>query len=306
MDVRISPVSGPLSGDVRVPGDKSVSHRAVLFAAIAEGDSRLEGVLDSADVRATIAAVTALGARVMVVAADAQGLTLHVTGWGAEGPCQPGGAIECANSGTTARLLMGAVAGWPIDVTFSGDDSLSKRPMRRIADPLCAMGATVASAEGGTLPVRVAGGALGAIAYESPVASAQVKSAVLLAGLRALGRTSVSEPSASRDHTERLLPLFGVPVETGSVGARPVCAVVGPAVPHAADVEVPGDPSSAAFMVAAAVIVPGSSVRVPDVLLNPTRTGFARVLERMGADVTAYDVEQLGAEESGTLVATHR
>lgn len=300
--LRVVPTTRPLRGSVRVPSDKSLSHRAVLFAAMAEGTSHLTDVLVSADVRATIAAVTALGARVAFepAAAGAAGLSLTVTGWGAAGPRQPTSVIDCGNSGTTTRLLMGVLAGWPARVTLVGDSSLSGRPMARVATPLRAMGATVELSKGGTLPLTVSGGALRAIHYDSPVASAQVKSAVLLAGLRASGVTSVTEPALSRDHTERMLPAFGVPV----IAEGTTASVTGPAVPVATDVRVPGDPSSAAFLVAAATLIGGSEISLREVACNPTRTGYLAVLERMGAVVHRADERLMGAEPVATLAVT--
>jgi 3-phosphoshikimate 1-carboxyvinyltransferase len=304
------PAAGPLTGTVRVPGDKSISHRAVLFSAMSDGPCGLTGVLDSEDVRATIGAVRALGAGVESGGSDALGLRLEVTGWGAAGPVRPDGPIDCGNSGTTARLLLGVLAGWDVEATLTGDASLSRRPMRRVTEPLSAMGAKVRTSEDGGLPVGIRGGALRAIRYESPVSSAQVKSAVLLAGVRASGRTMVIEPSLSRDHTERMLPAFGVGV--GRDCGEGCVWVDGPETLHCTDVEVPADPSSAAFLIAAACLVPGSSATFPDVALNPTRTGFLRVLARMGARVStvasrsagAEPIGQVTAEHGGTLVAT--
>lgn len=304
MQRTFSPSVGPLSGTVAVPGDKSLSHRAVLFAALAEGTSRVSGVLDSADVRATIGAVTALGAK-MELRADAGGeLAGSVTGWGATGPTKPTGPVDCGNSGTTARLLMGVLAGWPLEATLTGDESLSKRPMKRVTEPLSAMGARFETAAGGTLPVTVHGTeALRPFSYASPVASAQVKTALLLAGLRAHGGVKVTEPALSRDHTERLLPAFGVTV--ASDPATLSASLCGPQVPQATDVTVPRDPSSAAFIVAAALLVPGSEVRLPGVSLNPTRIGFLRVLERMGADIELSPAPSAGSEPVGTIVARY-
>lgn len=298
MDLTIRPAGAGLHGELRVPSDKSISHRAVLFAGMAAGTSLLNGVLDSADVRATLAALHWLGAKVRVLGTQSDGLFVEVTGWGEQGPKEPLGPVDCGNSGTTVRLLMGVLAGWPISVTLTGDASLSKRPMRRIADPLEQMGASVRTSANGTLPATVHGGALHAIPYASPVASAQVKSAVLLAGLRADGTTSVSEPSLSRDHTERLLPVFGVPVATEGLTA----SVTGPVPLQAANISVPGDASSAAFFAVAACIVPGSRVVMHNVSLNPTRTGFLRVLRRIGADIVAQEGEAVGAERAGTLI----
>ena len=303
MELRITRAVAKLDGMVHIPADKSISHRAVMFAASAEGTSQVNGALGSDDVRSTIAAVEALGAQVRLVHDIEEGLFLDITGWGAAGPRQPAGPIDCGNSGTTARLMMGLVAGWPVTATFTGDESLSRRPMLRIAEPLRAMGATIETAEGGTLPVRVTGGGLHGIDYRSPVASAQVKSAVLLAGLRASGRTSVMEPARSRDHTERMLPAFGVPVDTapGSLTA----SLEGPTVLSPCDFYVAADPSSAAFFMVAGVLVPDSWVIAPRVSLNPTRAGFVRVLERMGARIRTEDFAPLGTEEAATLDARY-
>jgi len=300
-DTTITPALGPLCGEVRLPTDKSISHRAVLVAAMAEGESDLVGVLDSADVHATLEAVQALGAEVALLSAGTRGLRVRVTGWGAAGPSAPAEPIDCGNSGTTARLLMGVLAGWPIEVTLTGDESLSRRPMERVAAPLRAMGADIQTAEGGTLPVRIRGGALRAGTHVLPVASAQVKTALLLAGLRAEGRTAVTEPAASRDHTERMLPVFGVPVEREGLTA----AVTGPAVPASTIAVVPADPSSAAFMCAAALLVPGSEVIMPGVSLNPGRAGFIEVLRRMGANIAVEEPLTMGEEPTATLIAQH-
>ena len=296
------PASRPLLGTVRVPGDKSISHRAVLFAAMAEGTSRLTGVLDSADVRSTIAAVVALGAEVVVTPGRDEGLDLTVTGWGTSGPREPAAPIDCGNSGTTCRLLMGILAPWSITVVLDGDTSLRKRPMRRVTDPLTSMGAAFRSSDG-HLPMTVKGAPLRALRYESAVASAQVKTAVLLAGLGSQGVTTVIEAACSRDHTERLLPAFGVAV--GRDAGTLSCWVSGPAELTAADVAVPADPSSAAFIVGAALLVPGSEVTLRDVALNPTRIGFLRVLERMGARVRMTIERAAGAEPTGSLVVTY-
>ena len=282
MERTVHPAVGPLRGAVRVPGDKSISHRAVIFASMAEGRSELDGVLDSADVRSTLSAVEALGASIEC-SPSAVGLRVGVGGWGRIGPTTPDTPIDCGNSGTTARLLMGVLAGWDVGATLTGDPSLSKRPMSRVTDPLTQMGARFGSPREGLLPVTVHGGRLSGIDYRSPVASAQVKTAVLLAGIRGTGRTSVAEPAPSRDHTERMLPTFGIDV--GRDLATHTAWVDGPATPHAATLTVPGDPSSAAFIVVAATLVPGSEVSLPGIALNPTRAGFLRVLERMGAEV---------------------
>lgn len=298
-DARVRHAKTGLAGELRPPTDKSISHRAVLLAAMAEGESSLVGVLDSADVRATVSAVEALGASVEMVRDDEHGLQLKVRGWGESGPMQPSGPLDCGNSGTTVRLLAGVVAGWPLDVTLTGDASLSLRPMRRVADPLRQMGARIDTSADGTLPLRVRGGDLRAIGYESPVASAQVKSAVLLAGVRAGGVTSVLEPGVSRDHTERMLPTFGVEVERE--GSR--ASVTGPVTLKATQVIVPADPSSAAFSVVAATLLPGSLVQLPNVSLNPTRIGWIGVLRAMGARIALRDLPPMGDEPVGTMVA---
>lgn len=294
----IEPLGGPLAGDVSVPGDKSISHRAVLFSAMAEGTSHLSGVLDSEDVRASIRAVEALGA---VVSLDRQAdgtLAGTVTGWGAEGPSQPDAPIDCGNSGTTARLLMGIVAPWDIKVTITGDESLKKRPMRRIVAPLAKMGVDFVPETPETLPITVCGNrALRAIDYASPMASAQLKTAVLLAGVFADGTTTVTEPAPSRNHTELMLPEFNVPTTAGTR----VATVTGPAEMLASDVVVPGDPSSAAFVAAAALLKPGSSVIIQNVSLNPARIGFVRTLERMGADIRESYGGHEGKEPRGTI-----
>ncbi|MGB4581456.1 MAG: 3-phosphoshikimate 1-carboxyvinyltransferase [Coriobacteriia bacterium] len=297
-DAVVQHASDGLVGELRPPTDKSISHRAVLLAAMAEGESSLIGVLDSADVRATMSAVEALGASVETVRDDERGLQLKVRGWGEDGPAQPARPLDCGNSGTTVRLLAGVLAGWPLDVTLTGDASLRTRPMERIAVPLRQMGARVETSAAGTLPLRVRGGGLSAIEYESPVASAQVKSAVLLAGLRAEGVTSVLEPRASRDHTERMLPVFGVQVERAGTWA----AVTGRATLKGTQVVVPADPSSAAFSVVAATTLRGSTVLVPNVSLNPTRIGWIDVLAEMGARVMRRDLPPMGDEPVGSIM----
>ncbi len=297
MRFHVTPAPVSLRGTVRVPGDKSISHRAVLFSAMAEGTSRLKGVLDGADVRSTIGAVQALGASVEIVEETPDGLELVVRGWGADGPIEPVGAIDCGNSGTTMRLLLGVLAGWPVHAVLTGDESLTRRPMRRVTAPLSGMGARLETAEGGVAPVGVHGGDVVPGTFELPVASAQVKSAVLLAGIRAAGVTRVCEPAPSRDHTERMLPGFGVPVQRDGLCA----GVTGPAVLRAADVVVPADPSSAAFLVGAAVLVPDSDVTLPGISLNPTRIGFLRVLTRMGADIEVAQGPDTCGEPTGDV-----
>lgn len=298
----IEPLARPLTGAVRVPGDKSISHRSVLFSAMAEGTSHMSGVLDSADVRSSIGAVRALGAEVNFEKQPDGSLAGDIRGWGGLGPSQPEGAIDCGNSGTTVRLLMGVLAPWDITVELTGDDSLRRRPMRRIAAPLELMGARFAPEGATTLPLSITGTrGLAAISYDSPVASAQLKTAILLAGIFASGTTSVCEPAPSRNHTELMLPGFGVDVEAAPGEA----SVAGGQSLHACDVDVPGDPSSAAFMACAAALRPDSTIDIENVSLNEARIGFARVLERMGADITLKPTGGAGEEPCGTISVSY-
>ena len=298
----IEPLARPLSGAVRVPGDKSISHRSVLFSAMAEGTSHVSGVLDSADVRSSIGAVRALGAEVNLEKQPDGSLAGDIRGWGGLGPSQPEGAIDCGNSGTTVRLLMGVLASWDITVELTGDDSLRRRPMRRIAAPLELMGARFAPEGATTLPLSITGTrGLAAISYDSPVASAQLKTAILLAGIFASGTTSVHEPAPSRNHTELMLPGIGVDVEAAPGEA----SVAGGQSLHACDVDVPGDPSSAAFMACAAALRPDSAIDIENVSLNEARIGFARVLERMGADITLKPTGSAGEEPCGTISVSY-
>ena len=298
----IEPLARPLSGAVRVPGDKSISHRSVLFSAMAEGTSHVSGVLDSADVRSSIGAVRALGAEVNLEKQPDGSLAGDIRGWGGLGPSQPEGAIDCGNSGTTVRLLMGVLAPWDITVELTGDDSLRRRPMRRIAAPLELMGARFAPEGATTLPLSITGTrGLAAISYDSPVASAQLKTAILLAGIFAAGKASVREPAPSRNHTELMLPGFGVDVEAAPGEA----SVAGGQSLHACDVDVPGDPSSAAFMACAAALRPDSAIDIENVSLNEARIGFARVLERMGADITLKPTGSAGEEPCGTISVSY-
>ena len=298
----IEPLARPLSGAVRVPGDKSISHRSVLFSAMAEGTSHVSGVLDSADVRSSIGAVRALGAEVNLEKQPDGSLAGDIRGWGGLGPSQPEGAIDCGNSGTTVRLLMGVLAPWDITVELTGDDSLRRRPMRRIAAPLELMGARFAPEGATTLPLSITGTrGLTAISYDSPVASAQLKTAILLAGIFASDTTSVHEPAPSRNHTELMLPGFGVDVEAAPGEA----SVAGGQSLHACDVDVPGDPSSAAFMACAAALRPDSAIDIENVSLNEARIGFVRVLERMGADITLKPTGSAGEEPCGTISVSY-
>ena len=297
----INPLGTPMRGSTHVPGDKSISHRVVLFSAMAEGTSRVSGVLDSADVRSSIGAVRALGAQVSLEKQPDGSLAGGITGWGVAGPSQPEGPIDCGNSGTTVRLLMGILAPWPIRATLTGDASLQKRPMRRITAPLMKMGAHFEPAGQEHLPITVVGGGLHPITYDAPMASAQLKTAVLLAGMYADGTTTLNEPAPSRNHTELMLPEYGVATTAGERTA----SVTGPAQPQASEVLVPGDPSSAAFLVCAAVMCPGSTIQVENVSLNTARIGFTRTLERMGAEVSVSRTGAAGKEPYGIIEACY-
>lgn len=299
---QIQPLDGPLVGSCTVPGDKSISHRAILFSAMAEGTSRLLGVLDSSDVRASIDAVQKLGAEVTLEKQPDGSLSGGVQGWGAKGPKQPSEPIYCANSGTTARLLMGVLAPWDIEVRIEGDESLSRRPMRRITAPLMKMGVQFDPAGAETLPIVEHGTPdLKAITYDAPMASAQLKTAVLLAGIYANGTTTLNEPSPSRNHTELMLPEYGVETTAADCTA----SVTGPTTLKSCEIQVPGDPSSAAFLICAAVLKKGSALQIENVSLNTARTGFFRTLERMGADVEIHRTGASGKEPYGVISACY-
>ena len=286
-----------MSGVVRAPGDKSISHRALILAALARGKSRISNILESADVESTATVLRALGAGIPPLSSE-----FVVTGGGARRLKSPVQALDCGNSGTTTRLMAGVVAGAGLTATFTGDASLSRRPMRRVAEPLIAMGARVELPEHGGLPMTVRGAALRPIAWESRVASAQVKSAILLAALLAGVPASVREPHRSRDHTERMLRGRGVDVSVTPDGAS--IELGGGQLLRPEDVAVPADPSSAAFWVALAALAGGGTVELPEVCLNPTRTGFLEVMRRMGADVRISDQADEGGELLGTVVAS--
>ncbi|MFI5047159.1 MAG: 3-phosphoshikimate 1-carboxyvinyltransferase [Acidimicrobiia bacterium] len=274
----------PLRGRVQVPGDKGISHRALLFAALAVGDSTLAGLASGADVASTRAALDALG---VVSEHDGDLVTLH--GRGIDAWREPENAIDCGNSGTTMRMLGGVLAGRPFLSVLTGDASLRARPMARIVEPLKAMGAAVDGRAGGSLaPLVFRGGSLRGRPFDLAVASAQVKTALLLAGLQADGVTSVTEPSPSRDHTERMLATLGVPIDVDGTTVRVRAGAPGPF-----ELAVPGDPSSAAFWCVAASITPGSEIAIERVAINPTRIAFVAVLRRMGASI---DVEPTGEE----------
>lgn len=282
-----------VSGTVRVPGDKSISHRALILAALADGPSRVRGLLDSADVRSTAGVLRALGLDVPDVAAP----EVTVRGRGPGALRAPATDLDCGNSGTTARLVAGLVAACPFEARFVGDASLSRRPMGRVARPLAAMGARVTPAPAGTLPMTVLGGRLREVEWESEAASAQVKSALLIAGAAAGVAVTVREPARSRDHTERMLRAMGAAVEQDGGHVR-----FTPGGPLAAvDRAVPGDPSSAAFFVALATLAERGELRLTDVGVNPTRTGFLAVLQRMGASIESGEQRREGGEAVATL-----
>jgi 3-phosphoshikimate 1-carboxyvinyltransferase len=292
--------SGPLGGRVRVPGDKSISHRALMLGALATGKTTIRGLLESEDVINTARAVTALGAP-----AVKHGDVWQVLGRGTGGLAQPDGALDFGNAGTGSRLMMGVIAPHDIAVTMTGDASLSKRPMGRILGPLRQMGVEVDD-DRDRLPLTMRGTSrLVPITYTLPVPSAQVKSAVLLAGLGTAGDTTVIEPEATRDHTERMLRHFGAHVTTVADGDGRRITVTGPAELEGRDVIVPADPSSAAFLIAAALLVPGSDVTVEGVLINPTRTGLYTTLKEMGADVTFLNEREEGGEPVADIRARY-
>ena len=282
-----------VAGSLRVPGDKSISHRALMLGALADGRSRLTGILQSADVRSTADVLRSLGARIPPLSAD-----LEITGLGLRGLRAPSSALECGNSGTTARLMAGIVAAHPFASRFRGDASLSRRPMRRVARPLEAMGARVELSEQGGLPMTVEGGALKDLSWQSDVASAQVKSAILLAGVVAGVRVVVEEPARTRDHTERMLGARGIDI--AATGLR-VELAPGHRTLAAMDTDVPGDPSSAAFFAAFSALADDGVLALENVCVNETRTGFFETLRRMGAGVQYLERSLTGGEWVATV-----
>ena len=289
-----------LKGVIRVPGDKSISHRALMFGALATGTTRISGLLEGEDVINTAHAITALGAP-----AAKEGSTWVVKGRGVGGLAEPDAPIDFGNSGTGTRLMMGVIAGQPITVTMTGDASLSKRPMRRVLGPLKEMGLEIVD-DRETLPLTLKGSdALVPIVYELPVPSAQVKSAILLAGLHAAGETTVIEREPTRDHTERMLRFFGADIRTQMKDGKTHITVKGDAELKGRNVVVPGDPSSAAFLICAALLVPGSDVTVEGVLVNETRTGLYTSLQEMGADVSLTNMREEGGEPIADIRARY-
>lgn len=277
-----------LKGTLTVPGDKSISHRAVMFGALAEGTTTIHGFLKGADCLSTIGCFQAMGIDI-----EEKEDTIYVHGKGLRGLQAPDGVLDVGNSGTTTRLISGILAGQNFTSELSGDASLNTRPMKRIIAPLSMMGADITSKNGdGCAPLLIHGRPLSAIHYDSPVASAQVKSCVLLAGLYADGETSVTEPALSRDHTERMLRSFGADIHTEGR----TCTITPPKTLHGQHIEVPGDISSAAFFIAAACITPDSDVLIQNVGINPTRAGILGVCRSMGADVSLENVREAGGE----------
>ncbi len=284
-----------VSGTLRVPGDKSISHRALILSALANGPSRVTGILESADVHSTAGVLRSLGAAIPDLSPD-----FVIEGRGVESLHSPESPLDCGNSGTTTRLVAGVVAARPITATFVGDASLSRRPMRRVAEPLESMGARISLAEHGGLPMSIWGGQLHDVMWQSKVASAQVKSAVLLAALAAGVTSEVIEPYKSRDHTERMLLARGARIITHSTGVR----IEQGSSLRSLDVAVPGDPSSAAFFAALAAMSDGGSIRLEHVCVNETRAGFFDLLETMGATVTEVDSRLEDGEPVADIVVS--
>ena len=295
-----STACGPLRGTADVPGDKSISHRSLILGALSVGETTITGLLEGQDVLDTAKAMRAFGATVT----DHGGGNWSVQGVGVGGFAEPENVIDCGNSGTGVRLIMGAMASSPITATFTGDASLNSRPMARVTDPLALFGAQAMGREGGRLPMTIRGAQDPVPAhYAVPVPSAQVKSAVLLAGLNAPGETVVIETEATRDHTERMLAGFGAQITTEETNEGRVITLKGQPELRAQHIEVPRDPSSAAFPVCAALIVPGSDVLIPGIGLNPTRAGLFTTLREMGADLTYENRREEGGEPVADLRA---
>jgi 3-phosphoshikimate 1-carboxyvinyltransferase len=292
-DTLVVQPGGRLSGRIRVPGDKSISHRAIMLGAIAEGRTEVHGFLEGEDTLATLAAFREMSVRI-----DRHGDSVGIDGVGLHGLRAPAAPLDLGNSGTSMRLLAGLLAGQPFDSTLIGDESLSKRPMRRVTEPLARMGARIDTSTAGTAPLTIHGGRkLIGIDYASPVPSAQVKSCLLLAGLYAEGTTSVSEPIPSRDHTERMLTAFGYPVHAHGNVIR----IRGRGALQGCMIAVPGDISSAAFFIVGAAIAPGSEITLEGVGINPTRTGVIDILRSMGADIRLDNQRNQGGEPVADL-----
>ena len=284
----------PLRGEISVPGDKSISHRAVMFGAISEGTTEVTNFLQGADCLSTISCFRSMG---IEIENTPERILVH--GKGLHGLSAPSAVLDCGNSGTTTRLISGILAGQNFSSTLTGDASIQKRPMGRIINPLTQMGASIRSIpENGCAPLAINGHPLHAISYLSPVASAQVKSCVLLAGLYANGKTSVTEPALSRDHTERMLRSFGANI----VSDKNTCPITPPETLHGQHIEVPGDISSAAFFIVAALITPNSEITINNVGINDTRAGILKVCQDMGADITLLNAREEGGEPVADLL----
>ncbi len=293
--IAISQARG-LKGELRVPGDKSITHRAMILASLADGRSEVTGFLRGDDCLRTASALSSMGVEIHGL----EGETLSIYGKGFHGLKEPQGILDCGNSGTTIRLLSGLLAGQPFFSVLTGDGSLRKRPMRRVVEPLTRMGATILGRDGGNFPpLAIQGGPLRGITYESPVASAQVKSALLLAGLFASGETSVIEPAPSRDHMERLLQAFGASIVKD--GTQVTLRAPGSLIPQ--QLQIPGDFSSAAFFLVAALLIPDSELIVRDVGVNPTRTGLLEALQAAGAEIVVENPRLVSGEPVADLRA---
>lgn len=289
-NIKLTTTNNPVNGTITVPGDKSISHRAVMFGSIAEGVTTVKGFLEGEDNIATINAFKSMGVDI-----TQDGDTVTVQGVGLKGLKEPNEDIDAGNSGTTTRLLMGLLAGQPFISTIKGDASLTKRPMKRVIEPLTTMGAKIYSSDGSndnTLPLTIEGRNLKSIEFRSNIASAQLKSAILLATLYTEGKTFFAEPSKSRDHTERMLSAFGVKVNIEGL----IVSMEGGQTLKAIDIKVPGDISSAAFFLTAGAIIKDSDITIKDVGVNPTRTGIIDVLKRMGADIAISNESLVGGE----------
>lgn len=298
---RASRPAAPLAGRISVPGDKSISHRALMFAGLAVGETRITGLLEGEDVLRTAAAMRALGAAVERTGPGAW----IAAGPGLGGLRSPDDVLDMGNSGTAARLLCGILASHDVFAVMTGDASLRRRPMRRVIEPLAATGALFASREGGRLPLSVRGTAEAMpVSYRLPVASAQVKSALLLAGLNARGITEIEEPEPTRDHSENMLRHFGAEIEIEPRGEGKLIRLTGQPELRGADVIVPGDPSSAAFPMVAALLVPGSRITIEGVGLNPLRTGLFTTLREMGASIETANEREAGGEKVGDLIVS--
>ncbi|MEZ5920262.1 MAG: 3-phosphoshikimate 1-carboxyvinyltransferase [Parvularculaceae bacterium] len=293
---------GPLSGESAAPGDKSISHRALIFGALADGETIAAGLLEGHDVLRTAAAMRALGARIERDRLAGGGGIWRIRGAKWTAPARP---LYFGNSGTGCRLVLGAAAGQGVAADFDGDQSLRSRPMKRVSAPLAEMGADVRMSTSGTLPLSLAAGKLRAIDYLMPVASAQVKSAILLAALGASGETTVTETVLSRDHTERMLQTFGAKMEFGTADIGRRIRLVGGQRLKAKHLDVPGDPSSAAFLAAAAAITPGSDVLIKKVLVNPLRAGFYETLKEMGGAVEFQNTREVSGEPVADIRVRH-